>query len=735
MKRALFVVAALVVVFMGTCFGVGLAYEGSSVFDNTSPESQVTGLIEKYPSNRYGLDWHVGDVVTTKDLGLVDVPSGLNVDNAQMKFEHKLTSTLWDGVRIMNIGTITLFSWAFSLDIINGPNGLMRPIVESMKNLRSALGDEWMSLGFVLLGGWAAWRIHAKREHASTGSQLGMSLVYVLGAIFFAANMPYVLGGAFKVTNELANGLLGAMNGQSIRDAKVASANSMFETLVYDPWVVLNFGGMSHCVDKNDQWVKVSSRECAKKIDNKKKYADRWLKAGTPNSPKRKLEYEALRDGKIPPVTSAGTVRPDPNLTPQQIQNDPALSSLTQFDGYQVGPEDKPAVDIQQGEASGERLMYTGFVAGMSLGAAILIGGMSIGVILAAIMALFLAVATPIMMMAGMMPNIGHAIFRSWLKRLVEQPIKIVVYAIILSMVMAISNGIMKISGDLGWVGMAILMIFYWLAVIKRRQIQMTFRDGQSQDKTGSESLRDLYYAKRNMRMFSSPLTAPLKGAGAVNNAANSVAQGAVSLAKDGADEAKSQVEERTWKNIADGHSSAMSDAGSLRGAALQELEGAYQQDRSALDGEDERRATLANLTKRDQMSQDSIRSGERYDGMLDERERRTLSQLREGGMPQEEYEAVRRRVSSRESKRDEEGNLFSEAEVEQRSREISSRNGGHQGQRASRPHARDDLTRRVRRFRGQQERPINLGKNGSRDDVSPRSFSSLFRRPPGDEE
>jgi hypothetical protein len=691
MKHILIMILLIMIVLLFTIFGIGLAYEGSSVYDNTSPKSQVTGLVDKYPSNRYGLDYHV-EAIGTNAIGIPD-----SLSDAPAWGMQALTGALWDGIRIMNTGTIMLFTWAFSLDIINGPNSVMKPIVDSMNNVYNALGGAWMSLGFVLVGGWAAHKALAKREVVPTFSALGMSALYILIGMFLIANMPLLLGGAFRITNEMANALLGAINGQDTKSAKIASANTMFETLVYDPWVVLNFGGMKHCVDKQGNWVKSTSSDCDKNnlIDNKKKYADRWLKAGVANSPPRQLEYEALRDGKIPSVSSQGSVvTVDPNAPAPSPQNPVNLSTqagLHQFDNYKVSAADKPAVDIQQKEASGERLLYTGFVGGMSLGAAILIGGMSLGIVLAAIFALFLAAGTPFVMIAGMFPNLGHKIFRGWLRKLIDQPIKIVLYAIILSFIFAISNAMFGATSDLGWLAFTLLAMFFWLCVFKRKEIQVLMTTGViGPGKSASEHMRDLYYMRRNARMFTNRMTGPLEAIKSNRNelkkdrpasylpAENDSDQSDQSNQNDKNHKTKTGIKDivGNFSTVAPGNTGRMIDAVGMNNTALDELESQHLNDQNMIVRENRRRSSIADLENRDKMSRSNIPGAEEFS--LNDKQRGELEALRARQMDKQTYQNLSQKVQARETRRDRpDGQMFSEEEVAQKTREIASRNGG----------------------------------------------------------
>ena len=161
----------------------------------------------------------------------------------------------------------------------------------------------------------------------------------MLIALFFVYQPQQTIGQASTWTNTLSLAFLSGANQGSLDDpqqAKHQVADHLFDTLIYRPWVVLEFGGLSHCVDTDrtddDGFPRpVSPHDPARDVcrdhlkagrDGHGGYATRYLNQ-PPGSDKRKAEYDALREGSTLPTTR-------------------------QFAGYQVDKADAPAVDIQQ---------------------------------------------------------------------------------------------------------------------------------------------------------------------------------------------------------------------------------------------------------------------------------------------------------------------------------------------------------------------------------------------------
>ena len=92
----------------------GAEYRGSDLLGNIAPESQVAGgLADRYPLSAYSLDYHV-------DVGVTD-PEGVPPMIAQWA-----AAQLWSATSLLVKCTIDLFTWAFSLDLLNGSTARWR---------------------------------------------------------------------------------------------------------------------------------------------------------------------------------------------------------------------------------------------------------------------------------------------------------------------------------------------------------------------------------------------------------------------------------------------------------------------------------------------------------------------------------------------------------------------------------------------------------------------------------
>lgn len=428
-------------------------YRGSDVLGNIGPESQVPGgLVDRYPLSAYTLDYHV-------DVGVTS-PDGIPPMIAQWA-----AAQLWSITSFLVKSVIDLFTWAFSLDLLNGADGALAPVSDAITSLyENVIGQAWTIAAILIAGVWGIWKALMQRRYTETAGALAVSVAFVLVALFFVYQPAKTIGQASQWTNQLSLAFLSGTTQGSLDDpqgAKRKVADQLFETLVYKPWVVLEFGGLSHCVDTNDRDDDGFPRPvgpndpkrdvCRDHVrandDGYGGYAPRFLRQA-PGSDARNAEYEALKKGEIPPLAGS------------------------QFSGYRVDKSDAPAVDIQQAGGAYQRLTVTLVVFAGALGAVCLLGFLSLAVILAQVVALVLLGFAPLALVIGIFPGAGHDVFRKWLATLATALFVKALYSLTIAIVVAVAGALTNATESLGFLfAFALEAIFFWAIFLYRKQI------------------------------------------------------------------------------------------------------------------------------------------------------------------------------------------------------------------------------------------------------------------------
>jgi len=470
-------------------------YLGSDVIGNVSPESQVGGgLADKYPLSAYALDYHV-------DVGLTD-PGGV----APM-IAHWAAAQLWSMTSFLVKVVIDLFTWAFSLDLLGGTGGgALAPVSEAIANVyEHVIGEAWMVVAILIAGIWGIWKALVQRRYTETAGALGLSVLFVLVALFFVYQPERTVGEASRWTNQMSLAFLAGANRGSLDDpqqAKRQVADHLFENLVYEPWVVLQFGGLRHCVDTgqvdehgyprpvgpHDPARDVCRDHLQPGTDERGGYAPRFLRQPA-GSDERDAEYDALRKGELPEEKER------------------------QFAGYRVDKADSPAVDIQQAGGAFQRLTVAVVLFLGTLGAVALLGFLSLAVILAQVVALVLLGFAPVALVIGIFPGAGHAFFRSWLAKLATAIFIKALYSLVIAIVVAVSAALAGATGELGFLlAFGLQAVFFWAIFLYRKQISA--RLVAATNGTGyGEKLPQMKVVRRGAEVATRPFSALVAGA------------------------------------------------------------------------------------------------------------------------------------------------------------------------------------------------------------------------------
>ncbi|HWM63591.1 MAG TPA: hypothetical protein VNP96_06330 [Solirubrobacterales bacterium] len=460
-----------------------LAGAASDVWGNVGPSPQVgdEGIAGRYPLTNYSLDQHFNAVEAS-------LTGGVSVDGVPPMIAYFFASVLWlitsFGVNLL----ITLFSFAFGLDLVNGSQatggaGALAAVSRAIHSIYSGvLGEPWLVLAVAIAGIWAMWKALVQRRYSETAGALGMSLVYVVAALFFVAQPGATIGSVSKWTNEMSGAFLSISShgsATSARQAKEDTANELFDLLVFKPWVVLNFGGLEHCVrggtgsgDSDPESVAVRplsfnpDRDAALArrlqtgteitadgkvcVNNANKYAPRFLRysLGAEEHDERDREYEALNDGDASDLPDA------------------------ERSGYRLGVADKPATDAMEEGGQYQRLLLAGFVFVGSIGAVALLGALSIGVILAQVLLLLLVAFSPVALIAAVIPGRGHDFFKGWLEKLAGYLLRKAAYSLILAVLLAVNGALASATAQLGWLmSFGLQALFFWAVLLQRKAL------------------------------------------------------------------------------------------------------------------------------------------------------------------------------------------------------------------------------------------------------------------------
>jgi TrbL/VirB6 plasmid conjugal transfer protein len=459
------------------------ASAASDVWGNVGPSPQLSGdgIAGRYPLLNYSLDQHFEAVEAS-------LTGGVKVDGVPPMIAYFLASILWLATSFLANLLITLFSFAFSLDLLNGSQatggaGALAPVSRAIHSIyANVLGEPWLVLAVAVAGIWAMWKALVQRRYSETAGALGLSLIYVVAALFFVAQPGATIGSVSKWTNQMSGAFLSISSkgsASSARQAREDAADELFDLLVFKPWVVLNFGGLEHCVragtgteDSDPESVPVRplssdpGRDAALArrlqsgtqitadnkvcVNNANKYAPRFLRysLGADEHDERDKEYEALNDGDASDLADA------------------------ERSGYSLSVADKPATDAMEEGGQYQRLLLALVLFGGELGAFLLLGSLSIGVILAQVLLLLLLAFSPVALIAAVIPGRGHDFFKGWLEKLAGYLLRKAAYSLILAILLAVIGALGSATAQLGWLmSFGLQSLFLWAVFLQRKTL------------------------------------------------------------------------------------------------------------------------------------------------------------------------------------------------------------------------------------------------------------------------
>ncbi len=483
------------------------------VYGNIGPASPIPsgGLVGRYPITDFQLDQYF----TALQVGVF---SGVDTSGLLPMIAYFVAQILWLITAFIAYAVITLFAFAFSLDLVNGNgapgSGALEPVSQAIHNIyANTFGSAWLIAAVALVSLWAMWKALMQRRYTETASTLAVSLLYCVLALGIVTQPQRTITPASELANKLSTALLSLTsqgNLTSEEAAKQAVGNQLFSLLIMQPWTVLEFGGIEHCTTSvAGKAVSVPVRPLSSNpteeetlssrlqttteirtpgaktcINNELKYAPHFL-AYPFQSHERNQEYEALEHG-------------DDHDLPE---TDPGKHNSS----YPLGAADEPASEASGKGGQYQRLLLALLILAGETGAWLLLGALAIGVITAGVFLLLTLMLAPFALVIGVIPGRGHEFFLRWLVKLAGYLLRKVIYSVILAVVLALCAALEDATSNLGWfMAFALQAVFLW-AVFKERDritgdlLAATAGHGAAQDGVGR--LQSLYYTSRLARM------------------------------------------------------------------------------------------------------------------------------------------------------------------------------------------------------------------------------------------
>jgi hypothetical protein len=469
------------------CEDQGLGDIGARAEENCALSGNIAN---PYPSDNYGLDNNVNTSLTN--------PSSWIASTFQW-----VISVLWVGLIYLVKGVLAVLEWAFTTDIYDASSAQSEQGVWTMYEI---VGRPWMPFAIAVLGLWGLWHGLVRRKAIETIGGLVAAVALMLVALVIISRPDATVGHLSQLSNQAALGALSAASAGTVeRPAEnLAEANrQLFDAIVLRPWCALQFGDVPYCLRERSGTT----------------VADVWL-SFTPNSDARHLLFEKTKDGgdgsswtdDLRDAISVGWgfITGGAGGVSEAV----ARMRHTQNQVADVAEgviEPSPQhVHLQESGGTMRRFAVLVVVGLGVIGAALLIGSIAIRLLIQGVLTtLVLLLLAPVALLAPAFGEAGRRAFVTYLRKLAAAIISKFIYAILLAIVVLVTNILAGLQDPLGgWLPCWIVQtVFWWSLFLRRRELLAMISLDSGRPGTGLAAIFHATQVSRDLRNMASAMT------------------------------------------------------------------------------------------------------------------------------------------------------------------------------------------------------------------------------------
>ena len=406
---------------------------------NGTPESN-------YPASNYGFDVFI-------DAG-VDAPSGTFAKALVM-----LLNGLWLGLTFVLKLVLALLGLAFGLNPF-GEGRAMGRIANSIGRIYDRITDPWLSTLVVCGGIWFAHKGLLRRELAAGVAGTLAAVAMLVAGLWVVHSPRESVGRAAAISDQVALGVIGAPQSGSVSRPSGAYAEAMSRTwarLVEVPFAGLNFSDVEWALGPPPaEAVKRADEKFCEDVGALALFAT-LAQLGSEEAKDACAQIARRRYGRPKRVI---------DLYLRSSPGSPARQAL--WDYFDNDDRYKAKVAAQGGDGVLTRLSMLGLFAVGLLGAILLLAWLAIRLFGQAAIAFVLLLAAPFALFFPLLGDSGRRAFKTWGLTLLGALAAKVIYAALLSVVLA---GISILGGLGGATGFLLSCAFTWSVFLKRTEL------------------------------------------------------------------------------------------------------------------------------------------------------------------------------------------------------------------------------------------------------------------------
>jgi hypothetical protein len=445
-------------------------------------------IAHRHPLAHYGLDVHF-TTLDGEDEPHLDLPA---IAGSVLQ---TLGGFVWMLIVYLLKAVLLLLEWAFEVPLIRGcaeGTGTAESCVDAMPGVSEALlnlhqnvlGTPWMLAAISAAGLWGLWNGLVRMRFAATLAGLAATVLLMALALAIINRPAETVGWAAKLSSDASLGVLNATGrfGADNPTGSFAEAQQgLFDAIVTRPWCALQFGDVKWCMEERD--------------GTGASVADVWL-SFEPGGVERENLYllakgEEVDDGAWGDTKSyfkaagelfgnfallatcdydAGECQASDDWD-QAEQMAAVQGQLKEVIGDTGISEEK--VRLQEAGGTLTRLGLIGMVALTQIGAILVLLWIAMRLATASVMVLLLLLLAPVWLLAPALGDTGRSAFLTYLKRLATAVAAKLLFALILTVVLLMSDVIATL--DLAWFPIWLLQLAFWWSLLLKRQTLMAY--------------------------------------------------------------------------------------------------------------------------------------------------------------------------------------------------------------------------------------------------------------------
>ena len=208
------------------------------------------------------------------------------------------------------------------------------------------------------------------------------------------------------------------------RARRARAADQLFDAArLRSPGSSLQFGGLEHCVragtggEDSDPDVGPGPAALPSRRATRRSRSRRGRRRPPPTARSASTTPTSTPAHFLRYASGIGRARRRTTRRSTTATPDDAPRHRRDSSGYRLGVADKPAADAMEKGGQYQRLLLALVIFAGELGAFLLLGALSVGVILAQVVVLLLLAFSPVALVAAAIPGRGHDFFKAWRAR------------------------------------------------------------------------------------------------------------------------------------------------------------------------------------------------------------------------------------------------------------------------------------------------------------------------------